>query len=463
MKKYKQKRKKFIDDFNFNLHQYKYHLPTEFINSNIEKINIDSWFDINKNNVIESNKKINIKTNFPNEVIKCQKIKMLLTETQKNILNKWFDSYTEMYNQTLNYIRNNCQYFKNEVIYNKLKYINKNKFVNSINLRSELKNIRNEIINKSQLTNINNNTKIQTHTMDYAIRQLVSNIKSAITNLIRGYIKRFRIKFWKNNRPSKTIEIEKQYILNNKICSNILGDIKYEYNNVEINLPIIESNIKINYNKITDEYLLLIPIKIEPTKIENKNRNLISLDPGLRTFMTGLSEKEIIKIGTNVNSELINKIKRLNNIKNNPKISNKIKKKNEKLINRKIYNKVDDLHWKTIKYLTNNFDNILLGDMSAKSIVRKNNSILSEEMKVACLRTRFYEFQQRLQFKCMMTKTNYQLIDENYTSKICSLCGNYNKNLKGEKIYNCKSCKKSIDRDINGCRNIMIKSLMKNE
>ena len=130
----------------------------------------------------------------------------------------------------------------------KLKDINKKLYVNPIKLRTELKTIRDEIINSSQLAEIKTNTKIQTHTLDYAIRQLVSNIKSAITNLKQGYIKRFRIKFWKNNRPSKTIEIEKQYIRDNKVCPNILGNIKYEYNNQEYLLNEINSNVKINFN-----------------------------------------------------------------------------------------------------------------------------------------------------------------------------------------------------------------------
>jgi putative transposase len=48
-------------------------------------------------------------------------------------------------------------------------------------------------------------------------------------------------------------------------------------------------------------------------------------------------------------------------------------------------------------------------------------------------------------------------IDEFYTSKTCSLCGSYNPKLGSDKIYNCINCKKSIDRDINGCRNIYMK------
>jgi putative transposase len=174
--------------------------------------------------------------------------------------------------------------------------------------------------------------------------------------------------------------------------------------------------------------------------------------------MTGLSECEALKIGTDINETIKSKIKKLNKMKKNKDIPKKVINKNEKTINRKIYNKVDELHWKTINFLTANFNNILLGDMSAKSIVKRSSSCLSSEMKIACLRTRFYEFKQRLVYKCNLTKTNFMIVDESYTSKICSNCGNYNDKLKGEKTYNCENCQLSIDRDINACRNIMIKS-----
>jgi IS605 OrfB family transposase len=322
-----------------------------------------------------------------------------------------------------------------------------------------LLNVKNDIkINSC----INNNYKLEihTHTLDYAISLFVSNLKSAYTNTIRGNFKHFTMKFMNYNKPSKILEIEKQYIKNNMICPNILGSIKYLYNNKEYTLPELTSNVKINYNSITDVYRLLIPIKNTPTKIDNKPRNIIVLDPGLRTFITGLTEKEGLNIGTNVISTIKYKLAILNKINNNKNIPKKIKKKNEQMINRKIHNKVDELHWKTINFIVNNFNNVLIGDMSAKQIVNKNNHILSNNTKTACLRTRYYEFRQRLNYKCTLNKVNYVLVNEYYTSKICSCCGFYNDKLRGEKIYNCKTCNISMDRDINACRNIYMKSFM---
>ena len=197
VKEYKQKRKKFIEDFNSKLHKFKSNLPNIIKQNKNTTINSTSWFDINKIKAIKTTNNLKINTKFPTEVISCQKIKMILTNTQKLILNKWFTSYTDMYNKTLNYIHINCGTFKNEVVRRKLKDINKNLYINPIYLRTKLKVIRDEIINSSQLAEIKTNTKIhiQTHTLDYAIRQLVSNIKSAMTNLSNRYIKRFRIKF----------------------------------------------------------------------------------------------------------------------------------------------------------------------------------------------------------------------------------------------------------------------------
>ena len=45
-------------------------------------------------------------------------------------------------------------------------------------------------------------------------------------------------------------------------------------------------------------------------------------------------------------------------------------------------------------------------------------------------------------------------ISEYMTSKTCCKCGNINKKLGGNKIYDCSKCKLNIDRDINASINI---------
>jgi hypothetical protein len=230
VKEYIKKRKKFLEDFDKNLHKYKNLLPTKNYPNKNESIDTFSWFDINSQ---KSHKVVNnvfVVTKFPKKVISSIKVKMILTEQQKLIINKWFEATTKMYNESLTNIRNICELFNNEIIKRKIQNVNKNVY-SFYNLRQRMYTIKNELIKESQIESVNSDTKIYVHVMDYAIKQLSSNIKSAVTNLKNGNIKKFRIKYWRHNRPSKTIEIEKQHLKNKKVCFPILGDIRYEYNN----------------------------------------------------------------------------------------------------------------------------------------------------------------------------------------------------------------------------------------
>jgi putative transposase len=52
------------------------------------------------------------------------------------------------------------------------------------------------------------------------------------------------------------------------------------------------------------------------------------------------------------------------------------------------------------------------------------------------------------------------IVNESYTSKTCTKCGNIDRKLGYSKLYNCKKCSLEIDIDINGARNIFIKNYM---
>jgi len=53
-------------------------------------------------------------------------------------------------------------------------------------------------------------------------------------------------------------------------------------------------------------------------------------------------------------------------------------------------------------------------------------------------------------------------VREDYTSKCCSQCGNINYKLGGQKKYKCRQCGFHGDRDINACKNILMKYIIEN-
>lgn len=417
-----------------------------------EPLNTNSCFSIlKKNNENEfKNIKLNNKITKQNtNIYKCLKVELIFDDFQKKIINRWFKSFILMYNETLKYI--------------KLRNNNKESLILDFKqLRTyHLKETRNIIIEKSQHPNYLKDTKIKTHILDKAIQLACSNYKSALTNLKNKNIKHFRIRYWKIIKDSYCLSIEPSYFTKSSLCYNILGNVKAFYNNEIFDLNLIKTKYKCEckliYCKTTNKYELFIPEKIELNNNDSiEKKQFISLDPGIRTFMTGLSNNDCIKINIKNNKieHLLMKIDKINEYKNN-----KYKRRAILLKNRKIKNLVNELHWKTIDYLTKNYKTIIIGDMSVKSIVNNKKSNIGKMTKRLAYALSFYKFKERLKYKCLLNNCNYLEVNERYTSKICSNCSAYNEILGSNKIFNCSNCNITIDRDLNGSRNICFKCL----
>ena len=355
-----------------------------------------------------------------------------------------------MYNETIKNIKNQYRIPGTKVC------------VNARNLRTNiLRDIRDQIIEDSQLPNIDKNTRIKTHILDTAIQLACANYKSALTNFKKGNIKHFRIRYWKYHRCNRILEIEPSFFSKNSICPKVFGIIKATYDNKNFDLQQIhdkyKSACKLTYNAKERKYVLYVPMSIH-TKQNNNENNFISIDPGIRTFLTGISENSAVEIGTNLLFKVQNYLERIDTA--NEKLNKKKRRKKILLYRRKIKNIVEDLHWKSIKYLTSNYRNILIGDMSVKSIVNNKNSKLSNIIKRISHSMCLYKFKQRLLYKCQINMIHYKEIDERYTSKMCSNCGWMNNELGCNKTFECRDCKIKMDRDFNGSRGIYLKHYM---
>ena len=83
---------------------------------------------------------------------------------------------------------------------------------------------------------------------------------------------------------------------------------------------------------------------------------------------------------------------------------------------------------------------------------------LSKENRRKISALSFYKFKQRLINKCKENNNTLFITNESYTSRTCCSCGHLNVP-STDKVFTCKKCRYTIDRDINGSRNIMIKTL----
>lgn len=423
-----------------NIHTTNYWLPLE---TNKQQIKTNSWFNLTEYKSKTDNSKINanIKLSKDKKLIRSDKIRIYPNKSQQEKLHNWMKYYIIMYNKTLKIFKH-ARFSKQKITFNWRK------------IRTNyLKLVKQNLINKSKKECID--SQINSHILDKAIQDACTCYKSCLTNLRNNHIKHFRIRYSKLNKQNKIIKIEKNFISNNTFCARIFKeDFIFENN---FRLKNVKKDFTIHYNSKTDEWFLLNPIE-EKIKSIHDNKDTVSLDPGIRTFLTGYSNNKCSQIGNNLTHTSGKYIDRIDKIKNTEKACKRNIKKVEKKYNRKLKNTIDDLHWKSIKYLTDNYGNILIGNLSTKSIVNKRN-ILDKKTKRIALLMRLFNFKQRLAYKCNSKKIGYCEVDEAYTSKTCSNCANYYKELGTNKTYVCTKCNMKLNRDINGARNIMFRYL----
>jgi transposase len=409
-----------------------------------------------------------------NTVTGCIKTKLLLTADQKKILKKWTTECIEMYNLTLLH----CQ--QNDI-----------KITSFVKLRSIIKNAWKK---KIQLFSA------PCCVLDDEIKNYCTNYKSALSNLENKNTTHFELGQKCKSKKFRTFSIQNKYITQKGFYPRLLG--KIELNDKNISFENINRDCKVTYDRIFNEFYIYIPHN-KDLKTVHRRHKVISLDPGEKIFMTGYSENHYVKIAEDVRKNILEYEKKIRiiqrrmaqrkqkNMKLNIKEKHKKKNKRRKMklknmrkkinmLYRKIKGYVHNLHNKSINFLVKNYDMILIPEFKTQNMIRnykktireiknKNENVkenlkqyskkcrLNKRVKFVLQQLSHYTFRQRLLHKGEEYGCHIKVVTEEYTSKTCGYCGNLKNNLNG-RTYKCNNCKKSIHRDINGARNILIKN-----
>jgi len=144
----------------------------------------------------------------------------------------------------------------------------------------------------------------------------------------------------------------------------------------------------------------------------------------------------------------------INSSHNKKIVKDKLYKKLVEKNGNKIRNKIEDLHKKLSVFLVRNYNEIIIGKMSTKSMVSNEKSNIREITKRMLMTLQFYKFNETLKNMADKYKSKVVFINEYKTSMTCHNCKNEKKDLKGNHEYECNKCHIKLGRDINASINI---------
>lgn len=260
--------------------------------------------------------------------------------------------------------------------------------------------------------------------------------------------------FRSRKTPTQSCYIPKSAIKDTGIYPRVSGK-GLRYNEDLPDVP-LDSRLVYQYN----EWFLSVPHKITTHVAENQGR-VVALDPGVRTFQSFYSEN----LAGHIGYDDFGRIQRLcfyldDLISRTTKITGKAKREMKKAQGRirlKIKNLIKEIHFKTARFLVDNFDVILLPTFETSLLVGKSHRQLRSKTVRAMLTYAHYQFKVRLKNKALEFGKKVIDVCEAYTSKTVSWTGEI-KNVGGSRVI--RSGGITLDRDLNGARGIFIRSLV---
>ena len=374
--------------------------------------------------------------------IYARKIRFYPSEFQKNEFEKYFGASRFLYNKTISLFREKNQDEKLSLSLNCVRplVMRNNKDIEDTDDDAWLK-------------------EIPYDTRQLSIKNALSSLKSAFALLKNKQIKHFNHKFKSKKDNCQTFFVDYRALKNLQLFPSLLKKnatlkvhkkYKKYYNYTPTSDCIIMKNGK--------QYFILFSKEKKNENIEQKNQ-IISLDPGIRTFQSFYTPEGIV--GSLGNKDLKNKIlkkeKKIDKLKSIISLS---KNKNTRIRNKcyklktKVKNIISDFHWKISSFLTKNYKTVLLPIFKTQDLKENLNSYNNRVLDIYS----HYKFQQKMIYQGKKYGCQVEIVEEHYTTKTCGNCGHLNHFVGSSHVFWCPKCKIELDRDFQAARNILIKN-----
>ncbi|OQX10068.1 MAG: hypothetical protein BWK73_21240 [Thiothrix lacustris] len=364
------------------------------------------------------------------EITRARKIKMLPTRQQEKLLNAWMGIYRFIYNETV--------------------WMLNGRYV-APNWMAITKWLIPELVYLYPWTE-----QLPRAMRDGAVQEAVQAVLNAIAKFKRtNEVQRVSYKSRKDAQQSFFLRNDKWSKDRRGFSVRELGKIRFAES-----LPDSLRDGRVVKDGIY--WYVALPETKKRDLAENQGR-LCALDPGVRTFQTFFSDHHCGHLGEQDVQRITRLAFHLDDLTSRrDKATNKRKKsaltKAMARIGNAVSNLIDELHWKTARFLTDNFDVILLPTFESSQMVIKADRKIRSKTVRSMLTLKHYTFSQRLEQKCFERGKVLIRVCEAYTSKTASWTGEIIHNLGGRKTI--KSGGFVVDRDENGARGIFLRALV---
>jgi hypothetical protein len=191
-----------------------------------------SEIDKKKNNITGINNQINKLKKL--KLDEHKKLKIYSNDENKNIILEKLDNINVKINILTDFVKELKKYI--ETLYKESCFV-----VTHIHERRNLRNIRDEIQNKSIIDN-KENTKIRTHILDEIIKESCSINNKLINDVKENTVRKYKIKRKTQNSDTKILHLEKEFFRENSIFGKLL------------NVDMTFNGDKFDYTKIHSEF-----------------------------------------------------------------------------------------------------------------------------------------------------------------------------------------------------------------
>jgi putative transposase len=316
---------------------------------------------------------------------------------------------------------------------------------------------------KCNMTTFNTMLNMLKKEYDFLKLSESSSLQQVYRDLIQAYNKFFngeagypRFKSKKNDKKSFRIQNNGNIKINdNTIHLPKLGEIYYrtskKYREKLKNVKINNVTIKLENGK----YYAVFNIKTEIPEFPKTNE-FVGIDLGMRTLATLDNGLKITNLDISYEEKIIKKYqKRLSKKEYNSGHYKDTLKTYWKWVDKK-KNKINDHYHKITTQIVKKYDIIILENPNIKGMF-KNPHSSKKLQKIA-----WKKFVEMLKYKAEIYGKTFRQVSRWYpSSKNCSNCGHYYKDLKQDTTeWTCPECQKTHDRDLNAAKNIKKQGLI---